>query len=91
MKTFLYAVVGFFPIPVWYKHIVRLYIYSDFLFQNMKNKKDVVWYSEIWKTTVQRIGLALEEKLALTEDSTAEEENRRVYRLNRQRKCKSEK
>ena len=57
----------------------------------MKNKKDVVWYLEISKTTVQRIGLALEEKLALTEDSTAEEENKRVYRLNRQRKCRSEK
>ena len=57
----------------------------------MKNKKDVVWYLEIWKTTVQRIGLALKEKLAFTEDSTGEEENRRVYRLNSQRKYRSEK
>lgn len=56
----------------------------------MKNKKDVVWCLEIWKTTVQRIGLALEEKLALTEDSGGEEEDRRVHGLNRWRNCRSE-
>lgn len=45
----------------------------------------MVWCLEIWKTTVQRIGLGnstLEEKLALTED-TGEEEDRRVHGLNR--------
>lgn len=57
----------------------------------MKNKKDVVWCLEIWKTTVQRIGLALEEKLAFDwEDSTGEEEDRRVHGLNRRRNCRSE-